>query len=144
MAENFESAQSTVKEKVEDVKNKAADVASGAKDRVANEIGHLGDQLDARVNSLEEDVINQIRARPLLSLGIAFGAGVVLGQMFGGNSADDDRSSRHRKRREPSFLQQQLTGTVGKALVGSISGVIANEVKQRIAGAGVRTEQVPR
>jgi hypothetical protein len=94
-----------------------------------------------------DDIVGQIRARPLLSCGVALGAGFLLGSAgSGGRSSrreredsdrDDDRydADRYARRRDrddddESTIRSQL----GRAVVSGITTLLTREIHARVAG----------
>jgi hypothetical protein len=64
---------------------------------------------------MRDDLVAQIRERPMLSVGIAFGTGVVLGQIFDGRDdedEDEDRRPRRRRGSKHSLVKAQLSGPI--------------------------------
>jgi ElaB/YqjD/DUF883 family membrane-anchored ribosome-binding protein len=158
MAEGFDGANSAVKDKLADKIEQIGDTIDerisvleqqgGAAGKAAPIVQKASSAADAtaeylRNNDLDQiraDLVDQIRERPLLSMGIAFAAGAVVGKMFG--SSDDDDEDRPRKRRSSnrsSFLKSQLSGPVGTALMTALTGIVAAQVRDRIAGTSGKT-----
>lgn len=107
------------------------------------------DTLEARLRREKEklakkaDVLRpvreQARTRPLIVLGVAFAAGLLIGRLGGGSEDyDDDDLPPARRRRSGSFARD-----VRNQLVGALLAAVAEGVTHRIAGTFSAREPAP-
>lgn len=97
---------------------------------------------------IRDDVVEGIRHRPLLSAGIAFGCGWLLGQMMGGDDEGEERESRdesgrheeeeeeeeHEENSSDSGMMGSVRGRVANLLASGVASMAARQVRNRIAG----------
>lgn len=77
---------------------------------------------DLDFEELRWEVAARIRAKPLASLAVAVGTGVVLGKVFGGG------------RRGEAGLLRNVTRPVGSALMAGVGSVVAREIRNQLTG----------
>jgi ElaB/YqjD/DUF883 family membrane-anchored ribosome-binding protein len=93
---------------------------------------------------IRDDFADQVRARPLLSCGIALGAGFLLGSAGSSSSRDrhdrdwdDDRAYRaraHYDDHDEDSDESGLRAQLGRAVVSGITTLLTREIQQRVSG----------
>lgn len=118
------------------------------------------------VEAIGDDVVESIREHPLLSVGIALGAGFLFGRLLAGGGADGDweddegledwddeedeeaelpryRTGRRGRRRARSLgLGAGLRSELGRAVISSVAALAARQLRERIAGAEATDEEL--
>lgn len=106
------------------------------------------------IGTIRDDIATQIREHPFVSVGIAMGAGFVLGRVFGGGGEEEEDDQererlealsmrmRGREERRGNGFFGQMRGPLGRAVVSGATALLARQVRNRIAG-GRRMEQRP-
>lgn len=112
-------------------KKRLADAAKRSKERIAEKLEDAASQIDGRlfygadylrttdIEVIRDDFIDVVRKRPLLSAGIAIGAGFLIGKVMGVGSGGS------RRKRGGS----NITSQVGRALVGSLAAMAASRLR---------------
>ena len=109
-----------------------------SRERISDTLDTLEDRLRSEKDRLtrKADVLRPVRdharARPLLVLGVAFGAGLLLGRLGGSDDEDDDDDY------EPSRRGGSLLRDLRNQLVGALLAAVAEGVTNRIAGRASR------
>jgi hypothetical protein len=112
--------------------------AGRGKERLAEAIDNTATRLDDRlyggadylrnqdVEVIASDLVEQIRKRPLLSAGIALGAGYLVGKAtnIGGS-----------KNPGKKLVRKQITKQIRRAIVSSIAAAVASRMQESIAAA---------
>jgi hypothetical protein len=85
---------------------------------------------------MRQDLQRQIGARPLVSVALAFGAGLLLAQAFGG---EDDRprlrrrgGGRQGRSRQRSFMRSRAMAPVRKAVLTGVTSMLTSQIQRRI------------
>jgi len=91
------------------------------------------------IASMRDDLTNQIRSHPYLSVGAALGTGFLLGRVFGGGGEEEEESREpHYGRRRFREEEEGVFGTarrqVGRAMLSGLSGYLANQVRGKMSG----------
>lgn len=89
------------------------------------------------MGSIADDITRQLREHPYLSVGIAFGTGMLLGRLFsGGEDEEEEHRRRYRQRRQhrENRLMETLKKPAGRALVGGVTAYAARQIRRRVAG----------
>lgn len=114
-------------------KVRAAEALDSARSRVDERFAYGAEYLRTRdVESMPQDFIEAVRRRPLLSAGIALGAGYLVGKAL-----NVSLPGRRRKKRSG------LSGQLGRAIVSSLATMVAAKVSQSLAGADFEAEPEP-
>ncbi len=146
----------SIGERIEE-RGRTLEEQGGMKGKVGHAVHRAGDALEQGADyvrtsdfqTIRTGLQNQIKNRPLLSVGIALGTGFSLGRMFGGGEDHEELepSERFERRRymERGFrgekyngmgLMEQVRGPIGRAVVGGVTALAARRLRQRIAGQG--------
>lgn len=92
------------------------------------------------VSTIRDDITDQIREHPYVSVGVALGTGFLLGRALGGGEEEEEtehRRFRGRMREMPTHEQGMLSAarpSIGRALAAGLGGVLANQVRRRVGG----------
>ncbi|HEX7051031.1 MAG TPA: hypothetical protein VF188_12560 [Longimicrobiales bacterium] len=97
------------------------------------------------LRAMGSDISGGIRRHPMLSVGAAFGAGLLVGRAMGGGEEreeeerEKEKEPRHVERpHEHGPLRSALTyrakQQLGHALVGAVGAMMARRVRERVAG----------
>ncbi len=99
------------------------------------------------IDVIGDDVVDGIRAHPLVTAGVAVGCGWLLGRMFGSGDEREEESvpvredsHEHDEEEEPehfeagSSMMDRLRGKVSDLVAGGIAAYAARQVRDRIAG----------
>jgi hypothetical protein len=129
--EMFESAREKGRERL-------YTAAGRGKERLAEALDNTATRLDDRlyggsaylrnqdVEVIASDLIEQIKKRPLLSAGIALGAGYLVGKATGiGGSKKPGRK----------LVRKQIGRQIRRAIVSSIAAAVASRMQETIAAA---------
>jgi ElaB/YqjD/DUF883 family membrane-anchored ribosome-binding protein len=128
--------------------------SGGVRGRVGGAIHRAGDTLEEgaeylrthELGVIRDDVTDQIRSHPFLSVGIALGTGMLLGAALGGSDSDrdddrsddrdDDRHERHDRHDQESAsgLTGFLGSAVGRAITAGVTTLVASQVRNMVAG----------
>ena len=112
------------KRAVEESRERISDTLDTLEDRLRSEKDRL-----ARKADVLRPVRDHARARPLLVLGVAFGAGLLLGRLGGSDDEADDDDYEPSPRRGGSLFRD-----LRNQLVGALLAAVAEGVTNRIAG----------
>jgi ElaB/YqjD/DUF883 family membrane-anchored ribosome-binding protein len=135
--EAFSSARERGRERVYEAaarsKVRAAEALDSARTRLDDRFAYSAEYLRTRdVDRMGEDFIDAVRRRPLLSAGIALGAGYLVGKAL-----NVGLPGRRRKR------SSGLGGQLGRAIASSLATMVAAKVSQSLAGADFDLEPEP-
>ncbi len=137
---------------------------AGLKRKLGRAMGRTGDAMESggaylRTHPVEvigDDVVEAIREHPLASVGLALGAGFLVGRLLGaagGSEAEaedewedwdedeeeeDDEAPRPIRRRRRARRRATLAGglrrELGKAVISSVAALATRQLRERIAG----------
>ena len=111
--------------------------AGRGKERLAEAIDNTATRFDDRlygsaeylrssdIESIGSDLVEQIRKRPLLSAGIALGAGYLVGKATGIGSKTPGKR----------LIRKKLTRQLRRAIVSSLAAAVTSRMQQAIADA---------
>ncbi len=114
------------------------------KQRLADAIENTATRIDDRlygsaeylrsteIGAMRDDFVAAIRKRPLLSVGVALGAGYLIAKALNVGSGRGKRG-----RAVSSRIKRQI----GKAVVGSLAAAVAARVRQSLADAQEREQR---
>lgn len=117
-------------------KQRLSDAARRSKERLADKLEDAASQIDGRlyygaeylrtsdIEVIRDDFVDAIRKRPLLSAGIAIGAGYLIGK------AMNFGSGRSKKKTRGSGIKSQ----VGRAVVSSLAAMAAARLRDGLLG----------
>ncbi len=124
---------------------------SATLDEIEGRIGEAREKITARVNVVRP-VRNQLREHPLAGVGIAFGAGLVLGLLTGGEEGREERrrrrgmleeEEREELRRWRAERRERLRDRGGRREIrsrfGRLAGVVASAA---MSGMAVRARRM--
>jgi hypothetical protein len=111
--------------------------AGRGKERLAEAIDNTATRLDDRlygsadylrnsdVEVIRDDLIDHIRQRPLLSAGIALGAGYMVGKVtnIGGSS------------KAKRLVRKQITGKIRRAILSSLAAAVTARLQESLAAS---------
>ncbi len=135
MAKDHDSGPRTVAEArraVEESRERISGTLDTLEDRLREEKERI-----ARKADVLRPVRERARARPLLALGLAFGAGFLIGRIGGGDN-DNDEDEDYRPRRRSSLVRD-----LRNQLIGALIAAVADGVTHRISRLGPRESEPP-
>jgi len=118
-------------------KQRLSEAAKRSKERLADKLEDTASQIDGRlyysadylrtsdIEVIRDDFVDLVRKRPLLSAGIALGAGYLVGKALGIGSGGG------RKRGRVS----RLKGQVGRAVVSGLATMVASRLRDNLLPA---------
>jgi hypothetical protein len=105
-------------------RGRLADALDSAADRLDDRLAHSSNYLRTHdVDVIRDDLSNTIRRHPLLSAGVAIGAGYLIGRVFSDAALRAGKRSRSRNR-----VGRQLS----RAVVGSIGAMVASRMRNAL------------
>jgi len=111
----------------------------------AGRVGHrVGDALEGSaeylrthpIPTMRDDIETRVRSHPFMSVGLAAGAGFLLGRLTSGGDEEEHEQEEWRQGREQDSKRQrfmsQLRGPIGRAFLAGASARLAQEVRNRL------------
>lgn len=99
-------------------KERIVDAADRGKHRIADRLEDGADYLRNDIEIIQDDLVDAVRRNPLLSAGIAVGAGYLIGKAVAGPSFMRGRKKKH-----------GIASQISRALVSSAAALLAAKLK---------------